>query len=99
MQAYLGRENIAILEEEIAAFKVRLDHWKGSEASQQWARTVGNRPIGRRESSPRPGRAGSTLAGEDETSRHLDDAIHWVKVYSELLELSVRCWQQHSGTS
>ncbi len=26
------------------------------------------------------------LAGEDETSRHLDDAIHWVKVYSELLE-------------
>lgn len=35
MQDYLGRENIAILEEEIAAFKVRLDHWKGSEASQQ----------------------------------------------------------------
>jgi hypothetical protein len=28
MQEYLGRENIAILEEEIAAFKVRLDHWK-----------------------------------------------------------------------
>ncbi len=33
MQDYLGRENIAILEEEIAAFKVRLDHWKGAENS------------------------------------------------------------------
>jgi hypothetical protein len=35
MQEYLGRENIAILEEEISAFKVRLDHWKGEEGSQQ----------------------------------------------------------------
>jgi hypothetical protein len=35
IQDYLGRENIAILKEEIAAFKVRLDHWKGSEGSQQ----------------------------------------------------------------
>jgi hypothetical protein len=35
MQDYLGRENIAILEEEIAAFKVRLDHWKGAESSQR----------------------------------------------------------------
>jgi hypothetical protein len=26
------------------------------------------------------------LAGENEDSVHLDDAIHWVKVYSELLE-------------
>jgi hypothetical protein len=26
------------------------------------------------------------LAGEDEDTAHLDDAIHWVKVYSELLE-------------
>jgi hypothetical protein len=26
------------------------------------------------------------LAGEDEGTRHLDDAMHWVKVYSELLE-------------
>lgn len=26
------------------------------------------------------------LAGEDEATRHLDDAVHWVKVYSELLE-------------
>jgi hypothetical protein len=26
------------------------------------------------------------LAGEDEATRHVDDAIHWVKVYSELLE-------------
>jgi hypothetical protein len=35
MQEYLGRENIAILEEEIAAFKTRLGHWKGSEGSHQ----------------------------------------------------------------
>jgi hypothetical protein len=26
------------------------------------------------------------LAGEDSGTVHLDDAIHWVKVYSELLE-------------
>jgi hypothetical protein len=26
------------------------------------------------------------LAGEDSGTTHLDDAIHWVKVYSELLE-------------
>jgi hypothetical protein len=26
------------------------------------------------------------LAGEDEGTRHIDDAVHWVKVYSELLE-------------
>jgi hypothetical protein len=34
MQEYLGRENIAILEEEIAAFKVRLDHWKGDRSDE-----------------------------------------------------------------
>ncbi len=26
------------------------------------------------------------LAGEDEGTQHLDDAVHWVKVYKELLE-------------
>lgn len=26
------------------------------------------------------------LAGEEEDTRHLDDAIHWIKVYTELLE-------------
>lgn len=26
------------------------------------------------------------LAGEDEHTQHLDDAVHWVKVYVELLE-------------
>jgi hypothetical protein len=26
------------------------------------------------------------LAGEDEGTRHIDDAVHWVKVYTELLE-------------
>jgi hypothetical protein len=26
------------------------------------------------------------LEGEDEDSQHLDDAVHWVKVYRELLE-------------
>jgi hypothetical protein len=26
------------------------------------------------------------LAGEDEDTRHIDDAVHWVKVYTELLE-------------
>jgi hypothetical protein len=31
MQEYLGRENIAILEDEIAAFKIRLEQWKGGE--------------------------------------------------------------------
>jgi hypothetical protein len=38
------------------------------------------------------------LAGEDEATRHLDDAIHWVKVYSELLEFKrsvLATTQQH----
>jgi hypothetical protein len=38
------------------------------------------------------------LAGENEESRHLDDAIHWVKVYSELLEFKrsvLATTQQH----
>jgi hypothetical protein len=26
------------------------------------------------------------LPGEDETSVHMDDAVHWAKVYSELLD-------------
>lgn len=26
------------------------------------------------------------LAGEEEDTRHLDDAVHWIKVYTELLE-------------
>lgn len=26
------------------------------------------------------------LAGEDESTQHLDDALHWIKVYTELLE-------------
>jgi hypothetical protein len=26
------------------------------------------------------------LAGEDEGTHHIDDAVHWVKVYTELLE-------------
>ena len=26
------------------------------------------------------------LAGEDESTQHLDDAVHWTKVYKELLE-------------
>jgi hypothetical protein len=35
MQEYLGRENIAILEEQLTAFKVSVDHWKGAGGSQQ----------------------------------------------------------------
>ena len=35
MKRYLGRENIAILEEEIAAFKDRLAHWRGPGTSPQ----------------------------------------------------------------
>lgn len=26
------------------------------------------------------------LAGEDESTQHLDDALHWIKVYTELLD-------------
>ncbi len=26
------------------------------------------------------------LAGEDESTQHLDDALHWIKVYAELLD-------------
>jgi hypothetical protein len=35
MRQYLSRENIAILEEEIAAFKNRLAHWTNAGAPQQ----------------------------------------------------------------
>ena len=35
MRQYLGRENIAILEEEIEAFKGRLAHWTNAGAGQQ----------------------------------------------------------------
>ena len=35
MRDYLSRENIAILEEEIEAFKSRLAHWTSEGASQQ----------------------------------------------------------------
>ncbi len=29
---------------------------------------------------------GRLLADEDESTQHLDDALHWIKVYSELLD-------------
>jgi hypothetical protein len=35
MNQYLSRENIAILEEEIVAFKSRLAHWATARGSQQ----------------------------------------------------------------
>lgn len=35
MKEYLSRENIAILEEEIEAFRSRLAHWTGAGAAQQ----------------------------------------------------------------
>ena len=35
VQQYLSRENIAILEEELGAFKDRLAHWTDSGASEQ----------------------------------------------------------------
>ena len=35
MRQYLSRENIAILEEEIDAFKSRLAHWTNAGAAQQ----------------------------------------------------------------
>jgi hypothetical protein len=41
------------------------------------------------------------LAGEDEDTRHIDDAIHWVKVYSELLEFKrsvLGTTEQHVAT-
>jgi hypothetical protein len=34
IQEYLGRENIAILEDEIATFKIRLAQWKGDSQEQ-----------------------------------------------------------------
>jgi hypothetical protein len=41
------------------------------------------------------------LAGEDEKTRHIDDAIHWVKVYKELLEFKrsvLATTEEHVGT-
>jgi hypothetical protein len=35
MQRYLGSENVAILEEEISAFKERLTHWTNREQESQ----------------------------------------------------------------
>jgi hypothetical protein len=35
VQQYLGRENIAILEEEIDTFKARLAHWTNAGTSRQ----------------------------------------------------------------
>ena len=35
MRQYLSRENIAILEEEIEAFKTRLAHWTNAGAARQ----------------------------------------------------------------
>lgn len=41
------------------------------------------------------------LAGEDEDTQHLDDAVHWVKVYVELLEFKrsvLATTEKHVGT-
>jgi hypothetical protein len=41
------------------------------------------------------------LEGEDESTQHLDDAEHWVKVYMELLEFKrsvLATTEQHVGT-
>lgn len=41
------------------------------------------------------------LAGEDEGTQHLDDAVHWVKVYRELLEFKRSVFattEEHVGT-
>jgi hypothetical protein len=41
------------------------------------------------------------LAGEDEKTRHIDDAVHWVKVYKELLEFKrsvLATTEDHVGT-
>jgi hypothetical protein len=41
------------------------------------------------------------LAGEDEGTPHLDDAVHWVKVYVELLEFKrsvLATTEDHVGT-
>jgi hypothetical protein len=41
------------------------------------------------------------LDGEDESTHHLDDAEHWVKVYLELLEFKrsvLATTEQHVGT-
>ena len=41
------------------------------------------------------------LAGEDEGTQHLDDAVHWVKVYVELLEFKrsvLATTEEHVGT-
>jgi hypothetical protein len=41
------------------------------------------------------------LAGEDEKTRHIDDAVHWVKVYKELLEFKrsvLATTEEHVGT-
>ncbi len=41
------------------------------------------------------------LDGEDESSQHLDDAEHWVKVYRELLEFKrsvLATTEEHVGT-
>ena len=41
------------------------------------------------------------LEGEDESTQHLDDAEHWIKVYSELLEFKrsvLATTEEHVGT-
>lgn len=41
------------------------------------------------------------LEGEDERTQHLDDAVHWVKVYMELLEFKrsvLATAEEHVGT-
>jgi hypothetical protein len=41
------------------------------------------------------------LEGEDEATQHIDDAVHWVKVYVELLEFKrsvLATTEEHIGT-
>jgi hypothetical protein len=62
---------------------------------------AGNREADDKEAAIEQVEPDRLLAGEDEGTQHLDDAVHWVKVYVELLEFKrsvLATTEEHVGT-
>ena len=103
MRQYLSRKNIAILEEEIEAFRRQ-----AGPLDQRRSRAAMNDQRSETTATPSDEKAAleevepdRLLDGEDENSQHLDDAEHWVKVYTELLEFKravLATTEKHVGT-
>ena len=67
----------------------------------QGRRAAGTREAEAKEAAIEQVEPDRLLAGEDEGTQHLDDAVHWVKVYVELLEFKrsvLATTEKHVGT-